>query len=113
MNRGPLGDRHYEDFRKPKEIEQGGRLKLSGQFLLDHESDLVNLIKHQGNLAAAKNPGHKVTKIEKVNGGIVVETSDHNLALHIGKALSAAYKGKHEYKFSAGEKYVEVLWQRD
>ncbi|MCX5751027.1 MAG: hypothetical protein NT099_05120 [Candidatus Saganbacteria bacterium] len=113
MNRGPLGDRHYEGFRKPKKVEQGGLVKLSGGFLLDHGDELVNLIKHQGDLATAKNPEHKVTRIEKVKNGIEVETSDHNLALHIGKSLSAAYKGQHEYKFSADDKYVEVLWQRD
>ncbi|OGB90554.1 hypothetical protein A2625_03295 [candidate division WOR-1 bacterium RIFCSPHIGHO2_01_FULL_53_15] len=106
-------ERHYEDFQKPKKIEQGGRLKLSGAFLLDHEEELVNLIKHEGRLAEQKNPLHKVSKIEKVNGGIEAEVTDHNLAMHIGKALSHAYKGEHKYKFREGEKYVEVDWRRD
>lgn len=106
-------NRHFEDFRKPKEIEEGGLIKLSGSFLLDHEEEIVNLVKHEGKLAEQKNPLHKVTKIEKVDAGIVVQTSDHNLAMKIGKALNHAYKGKHQYKFLSGEKYVEVDWKRD
>jgi hypothetical protein len=114
MPQGPLSrERHYEGFQKPKAIEQGGIIKLSGSFLLDHEEELVNLIKHEGKLAEEKNPAHNVKKIEKVDGTIVAEITDHNLALHIGKALVHAYKGEHKYRFSKDEKYVEVEWKRD
>ncbi len=119
MSRGSKGpvdrakDRHFEEFRTPVEIEQGGIIRLAGAFLLDHEEELINLIRHEGRLAEQRDPGHKVTKIEKANGGILAEISEHNLALHIGKALEHAYKGKHTYKFRKGEKYVEVDWQRD
>jgi len=106
-------DRHYEDFMQPKMIEEGGVIRLSGKFLLDHETEVVNLIKHEGRLAAEKNPEHQVSKIEKVNGGIVVEISNQRLAMHIGKALVHAYKGEHEFKMLKGEKFVEVIWKRD
>jgi len=106
-------ERHYEGFMDPTKIEEGGIIRLSGKFLLDHEDEIVNLVQHEGKLAEQRNPAHKVVKIEKANGGLVVEISDHNLALHIGKALSHAYQGKHEYKFLKGEKYVEVDWRRD
>ncbi|OGC03662.1 hypothetical protein A2276_07335 [candidate division WOR-1 bacterium RIFOXYA12_FULL_43_27] len=110
--KGPI-TRHYEGFRDHKQLEQGGRIELSGTFLVDHKEEIVNLINHEGRLAEEKNPSHRVSTIEKANGGIVVETTDHNLALKIGKALSHAYKGEHEYKFSKGEKFVEVKWRRD
>lgn len=106
-------DRHYEDFMEQKHIEEGGIIRISGKFLLDHEDEIVNLVKHEGRLAEQRNPQHKVSKIEKVDGGIVVEITDHNLAMHIGKALVHAYKGKHEYKFLKSEKFVEVDWKRD
>ena len=103
----------FEQWRKQKEVEEGGVVRISGNFLLDHEADILNLVKHQGKLAEQKNPDHRVVKIGKEKGRIVVETSDHNLAMRIGKALSHAYRGKHKYKFMAGEKFVEVDWQRD
>jgi hypothetical protein len=119
MSRGSKGpvdrskDRHFDEFRHPTVIEQGGLLRLSGAFLLDHTEELINLIKHEGSLAEARNPLHKVNNIEKAGGGIVAQISDHNLALHIGKALVHAYKGEHNYKFTKDEKFVEVDWKRD
>src|SRR3989338_4602248 len=97
-----------EEYGRKVKLEEGGLVKLSGNFLLDHEAELVNLIKHVGKLAEEKNALHKVTKIEKANGGLIAETSDHNLALRIGKALLRAYKGEHSYKFLKEEKFVEV-----
>lgn len=106
-------DRHFEDFRDPKKIEQGGIIRISGDFILDHEEEILNLVKHEGKIAEVRNPLHRVTNIEKKDGMILVEISDHNLTLHIGKALSRAYKGMHAYKFLKGEKFVEVDWKRD
>jgi hypothetical protein len=115
-SKGPVDrakDRHFDDFRRPQMIEQGGVLRLSGAFLVDHAEELINLIRHEGQLAEQKNPQHKVSKIEKLDGGIRAEISDHNLALHIGKKLVHSYKGEHQYKFRPGEKFVEVDWKRD
>ena len=111
MAKGPY--RHIEGFKKPKKIEEGGIIRLAGQFLMDHEDEIIGLMKHEGQAAEQKNPQHRITKIEKVNGGIVVETSEHNLAIHIGKALEHAYKGEHTFKFLKDEKFVEVDWKRD
>lgn len=111
--KGPI-KRHYEGFRQHKnKEEQGGVITLTGAFLLDHHDEVVNLINHEGRIAEEKNPLHRVSRIDRANGGIVVETTDHNLALRIGKALSHAYKGAHTYKFPKGEKFVEVDWRRD
>lgn len=104
---------HFEKFRGKEQIEEGGIIKISGSFLLDHEEEIVNLVKHEGKLAEEKNPLHRVSKIEKANGGLVAEVTDHNLTLHIGKRLVSAYKGAHQYKFLKGEKFVEVDWRRD
>ncbi|MFH1683499.1 MAG: hypothetical protein ABIA67_01310 [Candidatus Margulisiibacteriota bacterium] len=111
--RGKEITRHYESFREPKHIEEGGVINLSGKFLLDHETEIVNLIKHQADLAEQKNPDHRLTRIDKVDGGIVAGFSNHNLAMHVGKALANAYKGEHQFKFLKGEKFVEVDWKKD
>jgi len=115
MPKGPTGREkgvHYEQWRNP-DTELGGVIKISGKFLLDHESDIVNLVNHEGKLAEERNPKAKINKIEKANGGLVVEVSEHNLAMRIGKALSSAYKGEHHYNFREGEKFAEVIWRRD
>ncbi|MFA4844421.1 MAG: hypothetical protein WC632_05680 [Candidatus Margulisiibacteriota bacterium] len=106
-------ERHFEAFMEPKHEEEGGIINIAGKFLLDHEDEILNLVKHEGRLAAERNPDHKINKIEKVDGGINVELSTHNLALHIGKRLEHAYKGQHTYKFLKDEKFVQVSWRRD
>ena len=115
MPKGPTGREkgiRYEQSRNP-DTELGGIVKISGKFLLDHESDIINLINHEGKLSEERNPKAKINKIDKANGGLVVEVSEHNLAMRIGKALSSAYKGEHHYNFREGEKFAEVTWRRD
>lgn len=115
MPRGPVGREkgvRYEQWRNP-DTELGGVIKISGAFLLDHEEDILNLVKHEGKLSEQKNPKARITKIEKVDGGILVEVTEHNLAMRIGKALQSAYKGEHHYNFRKGEKFAEVYWKRD
>lgn len=103
----PHSSRHFDDFRQPKKIEEGGLLRLSGAFIVDHEGELLNLIKNE-----AKNP-EQISKIEKIDGSIYVHVNNHSLANHLGKALVRAYKGEHSFKFLKGEKFVEVDWRRD
>lgn len=116
MRRGQIDrerSRTFDEFRRPQKIEEGGIIRMSGAFLLDHEEEILNLVKTEGRLGKERNPGSYITKIQKADGKILVETSSHSLAMHIGKSLQRAYKGEHEYKFLKGEKFVEVNWRRD
>jgi NMD protein affecting ribosome stability and mRNA decay len=115
MSKGPVGREkgiRYEQWRNP-DIEEGGVVRISGAFLVDHENDILNLIKHEGKLATERNNNIRITKIEKTGNGILVETTSHNLAMRIGKALKSAYKGEFQFKFREGEKFVEADWKRD
>ena len=105
--------RHYEGFRAPKYTEAGGIIKISGKFLLDHEEDILNLIKKEGKLAEERNDHAHISEIQKDGQGILVKASDHNLAIRIGKAVHKAYKGELDLKFREGEKFAEVVWKRD
>jgi hypothetical protein len=102
----------YEQSRNP-DAEEGGVVKISGKFLLDHEEDVLNLVKKEGKLAEERNNNTRIVNIDKNDGIIVVQTSSHNLAQRIGKALHSAYKGDHQFKFREGEKFAEVVWRRD
>lgn len=116
MRKGQLDSersRTFDEFRDPEKIEEGGLLRISGAFILDHEEEILNLIKKEGKLEEQRNPNARIKKIEKNNGGISVETTHHSLAMHMGKSLQRAYKGEHKYRFLKGQKYVEVDWKRD
>ncbi len=102
----------FEQSRNP-DYEAGGLIKISGKFLLDHEEDILNLIKKEGKLAKERNNNSHISDIKKDGQGILIKASDHNLAIRIGKAVHRAYKGELELKFREGEKFAEVIWRRD
>jgi hypothetical protein len=109
MVKGPNGREKGVRFEQSRNsgAEEGGIIKISGKFLLDHEEEVLNLVKKQST------DNKLITDISKNSDTILVKTSDHNLAIRIGKALHSAYKGEHDFKFREGEKFAEVTWKRD
>jgi NMD protein affecting ribosome stability and mRNA decay len=89
-----------------------GVVNIKGDFLAEHFEDVVHLIKSEERRALQKNPLERLMKMDKVNGGLHVETTSDALALRIGRVLHRAYKGEAEFKFRYGNKYVEVDWSR-
>jgi hypothetical protein len=87
-------------------------VNIKGDFLAEHFEDVVHLIKSEERRALQKNPLERLMKMDKVNGGLHVETTSDALALRIGRVLHRAYKGEAEFKFRYGNKYVEVDWSR-
>jgi len=99
--------------RKIEDNYPMGIINLSGSFVAEHRDELVNLIKSEERHALEKNPLEKIMSIKTTKDGIQVETTSETLALRIGRILTRAYKGKHEYSFSYGDKYVTIEWRRD
>ncbi|MBI3599609.1 MAG: hypothetical protein HY097_03080 [Nitrospinae bacterium] len=50
--------------------------------------------------------------INKIKGGIEIQTTNEKLAQKIGKAVYKAYSGELEYKWSEQTKFVRVNWSR-
>jgi NMD protein affecting ribosome stability and mRNA decay len=97
-------------------IEDGypmGIINLSGPFVAEHREELVSMLKSEERRAMQKNPLERFIKIEKRNGGLYAETTSDALALRVGHLLTRAYKGKHEYHWRSGDKYVEIDWRRE
>ena len=115
MPRGPQGREKGVRYEQSRNIagDSAGAVRISGNFISDHEEEILNLIKREGKLSEERNSRARITKIEKANGGIIVETSDQHLAMKIGKSLQSAYKGEHQYKYRDGDKFIEVNWRRD
>jgi hypothetical protein len=90
-----------------------GVVHLTGNFVTEHMEEIINLIKSEEKRAEEKNPLERLITVEKKDGGIYAETTSDSLALRIGRVLSRAYKGHHDYKFRLGDKYVLVEWCRE
>lgn len=98
--------------RKIEDNYPMGVVNISGDFVAEHFEDLVNLVKAEERRAAEKNPLERLMKVDKVDGGIKVETTSDALALRIGRLLNKSYKGSTDFKFRYGDKYVIVDWVR-
>ena len=90
-----------------------GLIELSGDFVIEHKADLINLIKSEEKRAMEKNPLERIISIDRKNDKIEVAVTTDSLALRIGRVLERAYKGKSDYKFRSGDKYVTVHWKRE
>jgi len=100
-----------------RKIEDGfamGVIDLTGDFVREHMSDLINTIRSEERRAMEKNPLERIIKLGKLrSGGIHVETTTDSLALRIGRLLNRAYKGETKFDFHYGDKSIDIKWHRE
>jgi NMD protein affecting ribosome stability and mRNA decay len=91
----------------------GGVLSLSGRFLSEHESEIVNLLHHENSKAMEVNPLERLIDIERSDDGLTVLTTTEKMAQRLGRAVHKACSGEVEYKWSEDDKLLRVNWRRD
>jgi len=100
-----------------RKIEDGfamGVMDLTGDFVTEHVSDIVNTIRSEERRAMEKNPLERIIKLEREKGGSLhVETTTDSLALRIARLLNRAYKGDTKFDFHYGDKSVDIKWHRE
>lgn len=99
--------------RKIEDRYPMGVITISGDFTSEHREEIVNLIRNEERRAMEKNPLERIITLEHRDGGLYVETTSDALALIVGRILCRAYKGKSDYHFRYGDKYVTVEWKRE
>jgi NMD protein affecting ribosome stability and mRNA decay len=91
-----------------------GVVEMSGSFLTTHRPEIMALLKHEAERAAADNPLGRIMKITRGrNATLTVTTTTERLAQRLGRALQRACKGRTRYSFSHENKLARVLWRRD
>ncbi len=99
--------------RKIKDNYPMGLVSISGNFIDQHKKEILSTIKSEEKRAVGKNPLERIMEIEKTDANqYIIKTTTDTLAQRIGKILHNSYKGKIEYKFSAGQKVIQVFWSR-
>lgn len=98
--------------RKIKDSFPGGIVKLKGNFLREHEEEIMNLIRNEELRAMGFNPLERIIEILHTREGIEVKTTNEKLAQRITRRLERAYHGKVEYKWSSGTKLLRAEWIR-
>jgi NMD protein affecting ribosome stability and mRNA decay len=91
----------------------GGIVTLTGEYVLPHKQDLMNLIKNEEEQARGNNPLGRVMSIkENGHGSIVISTTNEKLAQRIGRAIKKAFHGEVTYEWSHDNKLARVDWVR-
>lgn len=90
-----------------------GELTLEGQFLGQHKTEILQLIRHQEELEKGEHPLHRIMDMEFGGDKGLVTTTDIHLPRRLGEALHKAYQGELDYHYDEGEYFIRVSWRRE
>jgi hypothetical protein len=89
-----------------------GYVTLSGEFLGQHEQEIMQLIKHKETQEKLGHPMQRIMDIEKTEEGMLVTTTDIHLSRGIGEALHHAYQGELDFHYNPDQNLLRVSWSR-
>ncbi len=98
--------------RRIQDDYPAGYLRLEGDFLGEHEADLRGLIEHVEERERREHPLKRVMAIREEEGGLLVTTTDAQLAHAIASALHKAYRGDLESRWADDENLLRATWRR-
>ena len=89
-----------------------GVVTLSGDFLAENRSEILNLARNQETLEKGAHPLHRIMKIESGANRVTINTTDIHLPRRIGEAVHRAYSGELDFQYDQGEYFLRVNWHR-
>lgn len=98
--------------RRIEDKYEGGVVVLEGEFLASHKDEILNRIKKVEEEEMAYRPLERIIEINDEGNKITITTTYEHLARRIGEAVHKAYKGKLNFQYPEGAKYIRVHWER-
>lgn len=89
-----------------------GTLRLEGEFLAGHESDILGLIRNVEEREKKDHPLKRIMEIQGDDDGVTVTTTDPHLARTMGEAVQHAYQGDLDFRYADGESLLRASWRR-
>lgn len=99
--------------RRTQDNYPAGVVTLSGDFVLTHRDELIQLARHHEALEKAEHPLDRIMAVEEIPNGIVIKTTDIHLPHRLGEALHHAYKGELDVHYDREGYFARVNWKRD
>ncbi len=90
-----------------------GTVILRGQFLKDHEEEILNLVRNEETRAKGLNPLERIIEISPTPEGFEVTTTHEKLAQRIGRRLHRSFSGEVAYRWTPEDKMARVSWIRN
>lgn len=89
-----------------------GIVIFTGDYLLEHEDDILNTIKHIESKSRMKNPLGRIMEISQEKSTLTVATTEDKLAQKLGREIFKAHRGELHYRWNHEESFVRVTWSR-
>lgn len=89
-----------------------GIVTFSGDYLVEHQNDILNTIKNSEEKSHSKNPLARIMEIKQEGNVLTVLTTDDKLAQKLGRDINKAHSGNLEYKWGKEDSFVRVNWSR-
>ncbi|MBS1188849.1 MAG: hypothetical protein H6R10_641 [Rhodocyclaceae bacterium] len=89
-----------------------GFVQLSGDFLADHDQEVMQLVNHTASEESGRHPLERIMATTAADGGLLITTTGIHLARRLGEALHHAYQGELEFHYNEDEMLLRVHWRR-
>jgi NMD protein affecting ribosome stability and mRNA decay len=90
----------------------GGIIMLSGEFLMPHREEILQLVRNEEARAKRVNPLERIISIKDNLKSVEIQTTSDRFAQRIGMEIHRAYKGDVTYNWSRNDKFIRVKWCR-
>jgi NMD protein affecting ribosome stability and mRNA decay len=95
-----------------KDNNPAGIVTAKGKYFLQHEEEVLNLIKHIEAKSRQKNPLGRIMEISQEKDLLTIATTEEKLAQKLGRELFKAHGGELAYQWSHDQNFVRVNWKR-
>jgi NMD protein affecting ribosome stability and mRNA decay len=99
--------------RKIEEHYVMGLVSITGTFFPTIKNEIINIIHNQEKKEIIRNPLARIISLNNKDNTIMVETTNDNLAIAIGKALERSHGGELNINYASNEQFARVNWHRD
>ena len=86
---------------------------LGGSFFLKHRPEILNLARNEAAQETSERALARIMTVVDSEAGVLITTTEGQLARRIGDAVHHAYQGDLDYRYEKGDKYLRVNWIRD
>lgn len=98
--------------RRVRDDCAAGIVSLRGDFVREHEEELLAAMLRQERLERERHPLHRIMDVKRDGDAVVVRTTDIHLPQRIGKALRRAYDGTLALHFDRDAYFLRLEWTR-
>ena len=99
--------------KRIKDSYPAGFIQLSGEFFIENQEEIINLVRNVEEQAKADHPMQRIIRIRMTRKKTtLVESTSVHLARRIGDAIARAYQGEYAMQYADNYNRIRIQWER-